>query len=78
MKLFMLISIFIVCNFALAESEADLVKKGCIPRRNATTGEISGFDCDVARNANRSVKIQMHGTPKKVEMKNISSDMQTK
>ena len=74
----MLISIFIVCNFALAESEADLVKKGCIPRRNATTGEVSGFDCDVARNANRSVKIQMHGSPKKVETKNISSDMQTK
>lgn len=47
MKLFTMISILIICNFALAENPEELAKRGCIPRRDATTGEVSSYVCNV-------------------------------
>lgn len=77
MKLCTFVAILMACNFALAESAEDLGKRGCIPRRDITTGEISGYDCNVTQNSHEKMAMQNLEDAKKVEMKNISSsDMQ--
>jgi hypothetical protein len=76
MKLIAILSIVIASNFALAETDAELAQRGCIPRRDATTGNISGYDCNVAQENNGKMEMQQLGKPRKVQMKNISSEMQ--
>lgn len=74
MKLLTIISILITCSFALAESDADLVKKGCLPRTDATNGNISGYDCNVTQSINGKMEMQNLRNAKKVQLKNISAD----
>lgn len=75
MKLSALVFLFIGFNLAQAESPTELAQKGCIPRRDATTGNISSYDCNVAQNPNGKMEMQKLRNSKKVEMKYVSAEV---
>lgn len=74
MKFITILSILIASSFALAETDAELAQRGCIPRRDAATGNISGYDCNVAKENKGKMEMQQLGKPRKVQMKKISLD----
>jgi hypothetical protein len=71
MKFIAILSILIASNVVSAETNAELAQRGCIPRLDAT-GNISGYDCNVAQETNGKMKMQQIGKPRKVQMKNSS------
>lgn len=74
MKLLTIIPILIACNLSLAESDTDLAKRGCLPRRDTTTGNISGYDCNIAQNTNGKMEMKNLGNSKKVLLKSLNVD----
>lgn len=64
MKLLILLSICFPL-FAFSQNSAQEQNAGCIPRRDANTGEISGYECDQAKlQAMKSGRMQQLGLKK--------------
>ena len=68
MKLLIISLLFFASNITFAESNVDLVKRGCIPRRDSAAGEIKDYDCNIKKN---SGNFEQLGKPKKTQLRKI-------